>query len=194
MCTSSHAHVQDLCSSTPENLLGFCTGVVSFQKCKPKPRHYFELAEEKCSYLKHRCKCKSSLFSVIFITHSTFPMPAFYDKLFTNLTAFCYRVHPAIEFFEPFLERANNDQTLAAHPYIDLNWPLSCATVGGDAKWLFAITESGGYFKLVSHWQHYYSGNKGATQPLPLRHFPGFTLFKLALPPVFFISTSSCGK
>lgn len=27
-----------------------------------------------------------------------------------------------------------SDQTLAAHPYIDLNSPLSCVTVGGDAS------------------------------------------------------------
>lgn len=113
-------------------------------------------------------------------------MPAFYDKLFTNLTEFCYRVHPAIELFELFVEGTSNDQTLSAFPYIDLNSPLSCATVGGVAKWLFAITESGGYFKLVSHWQHYYSGSKGATQPLPLQHFPIFTVSKPAVHLVFF--------
>lgn len=77
MCTSSHAYTQDLCSSTPENLLGFCTWVVCFRKCNPKPHHCFTLTEEKCSYLIHRYKCKSSIFSLIFITHSTFPMPAF---------------------------------------------------------------------------------------------------------------------
>lgn len=77
MCTSSRAHTQDLCSSTPENLLGFCTWVACFWKCNPKPCQCFKLTEEKCSYLTHRCKCKSSVFSVIFITHSTFPMPAF---------------------------------------------------------------------------------------------------------------------
>lgn len=76
LCTSSHAHTQDLCSSTPENLLGFCTWVVCFQKCNPKPRHGLKLTAENAAALCPDVNARA-VFSVIFITHSTFPVPAF---------------------------------------------------------------------------------------------------------------------
>lgn len=50
-CTSSHEHSQDVCSSTPENQLGFCTWVDCFRKCKPKPHHSFKLQKKNASTL-----------------------------------------------------------------------------------------------------------------------------------------------
>lgn len=76
LCTSSHAHTQDLCSSTPENLLGFCTWVACFQKCNPKPRHCLKLTAENAAALCPDVNARA-VFSVIFITHSTFPVSAF---------------------------------------------------------------------------------------------------------------------
>lgn len=147
MFVSSDAHRQDLCSSTPENLLGFFIQVVCFQKCIPKSYRCLKLAEGKMqTHYTH-----SSVFLVVFKTHPSSSSACFLGNFSQTPQHFVTEPIMLLSSLSPSLK--SSDQMLAIQPYIELYSPLSCAMVCGDAKWLHTTTESARYFIPIFHWQ-----------------------------------------